>query len=65
MRTNAANFSTMYYPFSNNTNLYNALLKAGVMPVSEIPTGVSEMAKVDESKPEVCRPGQDNIQRVP
>jgi len=61
MRTNAANFSTMYYPFSNNTNL----LKAGVMPVSEIPTGVSEMAKVDESKPEVCRPGQDNIQRVP
>ncbi|KIM90910.1 hypothetical protein PILCRDRAFT_811403 [Piloderma croceum F 1598] len=39
-------------PISNITNLYNALLKAGVVSASATPTGAGETAKVDESKPE-------------
>jgi len=39
-------------PISNITNLYNALLKAGVVSSSATPTGAGETAKVDESKPE-------------
>ena len=38
-------------PISNITNLYNALLKAGVVSASGIPTGAGEMAKPEESKP--------------
>ena len=38
-------------PISNITNLYNALLKAGVVSASATPTGAGETAKVDESKP--------------
>jgi pre-mRNA cleavage complex 2 protein Pcf11 len=39
-------------PISNITNLYNALLKAGVVSASATPTSAGETAKVDESKPE-------------
>jgi len=39
-------------PISNITNLYNALLKAGVMSASGTPTGAGETAKVEENKPE-------------
>ncbi|KIM71632.1 hypothetical protein PILCRDRAFT_804852 [Piloderma croceum F 1598] len=37
-------------PISNITNLYNALLKAGVVSASATPTGAGETSKVDESK---------------
>jgi len=38
-------------PISNITNLYNALLKAGVVSASGTPTGAGETAKHKESKP--------------
>jgi pre-mRNA cleavage complex 2 protein Pcf11 len=43
-------------PIGNITNLYNALLKAGVVPASTTPIGAGETAKLDESKPKPVNP---------
>jgi pre-mRNA cleavage complex 2 protein Pcf11 len=45
-------------PISNITNLYNALLKAGVVSASGTPTGAGETAKPEESKPEPVDPAK-------
>jgi pre-mRNA cleavage complex 2 protein Pcf11 len=45
-------------PINNITNLYNALLKAGVVSASATPTGAGQTAKAEEHKPEPVDPAK-------
>lgn len=45
-------------PISNIANLYNALLKAGVVSATGTPTGAGETAKAEETKPELVDPAR-------
>lgn len=48
--TSSSGSSSLAAPISNITNLYNALLKAGVVSATGTPTGAGETAKDEGSK---------------